>query len=100
MLLTIEQQADMAEAALRFEKRYQEALGDDWRETIRLRTAELYADNPRCGICREKIEDLSRAILWEPANRKAFLICNRGECNAKALTAAIDRYMGRARRSA
>ena len=100
MHLTLEQQADMADAGYRFEKKYNEAMGDDWREKVRVKTQELFAVDPRCGVCREEIPDVSHAILWEPTKAKPFLVCTRGECNVKALTQSMNRYMGRARRSA
>lgn len=80
------------------EKKYQEALGDDWRETIRQRTAQLYAENPNCGTCKQAIPDVSTAVLWEPTNGPAFLVCTRGECQLKALRQSVDRYLSRARR--
>lgn len=95
MLLTTDQQADMAEADLRFEKRYNEALGDEWREKIRVRTAELFAEDPRCGVCKSEIPSVGQASLWEPAKAKPFLVCTRGECSVKALTASMNRYLSR-----
>lgn len=100
MHLTTEQQADLADAGYRFEKKYNEALGDGWREKLRVKTAELFAQDPHCGVCRNEIPDASHATLWAPAKAKPFLVCTRGECSVKALSRSIDRYMGRARRSA
>lgn len=98
-ILTVEQQGDQADSETRFEKRYAEALGDSWREDVRRKTVALYEAHPYCGICKERIEDVSNAHLWEPAFGKPFILCNRAECDIKAIHASIDRYMGKPRPS-
>lgn len=98
-ILTIEQQSDLADSDMKFERMYADALGDSWREDVRRKTAVLYEAHPFCGICKERIEDVSTAILWEPAFGKPFLLCARAECDIKAIHASIDRYMGKPRPS-
>lgn len=81
-----------------FQNRVSEAENDAWRESVRQKTAALYAKNPNCGLCRQKIEDIATAILWEPANLPAFLVCTRGECQLTALRTSVDRYLSKARK--
>lgn len=97
--LTLEEQADRADSELLFEKRYAEAMGDQWRDAIREKTRALYTEDPSCGVCAEHITDIHTASLWEPAGSKPFLVCGRGECHVKALTTSMERYVGRSRRT-
>lgn len=91
--------SDMADAEQRFEKKYAAMLGDSWREEVARKTRECFDRDPHCGVCQEKIEDVSLAGLFEPVNAKPFILCTREECHVKAITGSVDRYMGKPRRN-
>lgn len=91
--LTIDQQRDMADSDMKFERMYREAQGDAWREGVRLRTKALFDFDPRCGICGGEIENVSVAMLWEPVDYPGFLVCPRAECQLKALNSSMTRYL-------
>src|SRR6185503_3557346 len=97
-VLTKEQQKDLADATMRFERFYAEALGDNWRDELAKRKKVRFALNPVCDICEEKIPHIDSCALWEPVNMSPMLICTREECFTKTLQESMGRYLERALR--
>jgi hypothetical protein len=90
-----EAEIDLARDTQRFEQQMVDDGDDDGYAATRALTRALFAENPKCGICDEIIADHRVASAFQPTGAKAFLLCTRGECHVKALSASLTRYLGR-----